>query len=194
MRRAGLCCCRMRKTVLTLISACLLANSSVAVPAAQHMYRWTDTNGVVHYSDRPAPGAQRMDTPSIPKSSPDTPANKKPRVASSSPSVTLPAAPAARERGGCEITEPAQGQVFVSATSVVIAFRGPPETSAALLLNGTRSDAAVNSTSIAVSPIARGTYSATVIFNSPGGQALCQTAAVTFYVRQPSILRPAGRT
>lgn len=48
----------MDKRVFSLILACLLAPMAFA-----QAYRWVDENGVVHYSDRPQPGAEEVELP-----------------------------------------------------------------------------------------------------------------------------------
>lgn len=52
----------------TLLCCCLL----LALPvSANEIYRWVDDNGVVHYTDRPREGAERL---TIRTASPSTPA------------------------------------------------------------------------------------------------------------------------
>jgi hypothetical protein len=59
----------MSKRLFFGISALLLAGSIVAEEA----YRWVDADGVVHYSDRPEPGAQAIELPTYqPPSGPAT--------------------------------------------------------------------------------------------------------------------------
>ena len=78
----------MLKQVFVGISTLLLAGLVFA-----QAYRWVDENGVVHFSDRPEPGAERIE---LPKSNP-----------SSTPTPTFSAA-ATRSRQATEAeTEPA---------------------------------------------------------------------------------------
>ncbi|MGB5449739.1 MAG: DUF4124 domain-containing protein, partial [Woeseiaceae bacterium] len=39
----------------------ILFGALVASAAHADAYKWTDADGVVHYSDRPEPGAERVD-------------------------------------------------------------------------------------------------------------------------------------
>jgi Domain of unknown function (DUF4124) len=48
----------MRKRLFTLFSALLLTGSALA-----DAYRWTDEDGIVHYSDKPHEGAERVVLP-----------------------------------------------------------------------------------------------------------------------------------
>lgn len=60
----------MSKRLFFGILALLLAGGLVAEEA----YRWVDADGVVHYSDRPEPGAQTIELPTYePPSGPATP-------------------------------------------------------------------------------------------------------------------------
>ena len=60
----------MYKRLFTGFTALLLAGGL----AAEEAYRWVDEDGVVHYSDRPAPGAEQVQLPTTrPSSGPSTP-------------------------------------------------------------------------------------------------------------------------
>src|SRR5579885_1213618 len=52
---AGLCSISMRRLLVTII---LLASGTAF--AATTVYRWVDEQGVVHFSDQPHPGAQKL--------------------------------------------------------------------------------------------------------------------------------------
>lgn len=60
----------MRRLPLILIS--LLAFTSMV--AADTLYKWVDDQGNVHYSDKPQPGAQKIEIPKAPTFTPATPA------------------------------------------------------------------------------------------------------------------------
>lgn len=48
------------KTRFPLLACCLLAFAVQAQESKVQMWKWTDSNGVVHYSDVPAPGAVQI--------------------------------------------------------------------------------------------------------------------------------------
>jgi hypothetical protein len=166
------------------------AASDSAAPAANGptgaghtMYRWVDKNNTVHYSDRPQPGAQAVPVQSSQTySAPKAPA---PVVARSpSPASSGPPAPT------CGITSPTADQAFPNAQSVTISYRGPSGGQAELLLNGESKQTLPAGQAFTISPVPRGTYSATVAITSDTGAALCRTPPVTFHVTQPSLLSP----
>ena len=76
--------------------------------------------------------------------------------------------------------------------SVMISYRGPNDGTAQLQLGGTSSQVltAPAGQAFTIAPIARGTYTATVTITGESGAELCRTQAVTFHVRQPSLLAP----
>jgi Domain of unknown function (DUF4124) len=148
--------------------------------AGQTMYRWVDKDKTVHYSDRPQPGAD-----SVPVQSTQTySAPKAPPVAVRN--TAAPAPPVA----SCAITSPTSDQVFPNAQSVTVSYTGPKGGKAELLLNGASRQTLPAGTAFSISPVPRGSYSATVAITSDTGAALCRTPSVTFHVTQPSLLSP----
>ncbi len=63
--------CRVRRAAIPLAVACAFAILCAAVPAGAALYKWTDANGRVVYSDQPPPGDVKVDT----IASPPPPAN-----------------------------------------------------------------------------------------------------------------------
>jgi len=150
--------------------------------AGQTMYRWVDKNGTVHYSDRPQPGAEAVPVRSSQTFS--APAAPPPMVRRAAASTPPPVA-------SCVITAPTADQVFPNAQSVSVSYTGPKGGKAELLLNGASRQTQPAGSSFTISPVPRGTYSATVAITSDTGAALCRTPSVTFHVTQPSLLSPA---
>lgn len=182
----------MHRKRFTLTRAGLIAPLAALLPvlalhsssAQAQAYRWVDKNGTVHYSDQPVPGAERVDLP--PAQGYKAPPAPPVRV------TTAPAAGAASTKMTCAITSPAQDETFPNDRSVTVSYRGPEGYFANLYLNGARVDAQSAGTSLVVTPIARGTYQAAVVFSNTGsGAEVCRTPTVTFHVRQPSLLSPA---
>ena len=149
--------------------------------AGQTMYRWVDKDKTVHYSDRPQPGADSVPVQSSQTySAPKAPATI---VRSAAASAPPPVA-------SCVITAPTSDQVFPNAQSVSVSYTGPKGGKAELLLNGASRQTLPAGTAFTISPVPRGTYSATVAITSDTGAAVCRTPAVSFHVTQPSLLSP----
>jgi Domain of unknown function (DUF4124) len=152
--------------------------------AGQTMYRWVDKDKTVHYSDRPQPGAESVPVQSTQTyAAPKAPATT---VRSATPSSAPPVA-------SCVITAPTADQVFPNAQSVTVSYTGPKGGKAELLLNGASRSTQPAGSAFTISPVPRGTYSATVAITSDTGAALCRTPSVTFHVTQPSLLSPVRR-
>jgi hypothetical protein len=177
-------------------SAAPSAEPAPAPPAASpdggggggKLYRWVDKDKTVHYSDRPQPGADALDVKPAQTYSAPAPA----AATNAARSTGREANGAARPRASCGITSPTQDQVFPNVQSVMVSYRGPNDGTAQLQLGGTSSQSlsAPAGQSFTISPIARGTYTATVTITGEAGSELCRTQTVTFHVRQPSLLSP----
>ena len=149
------------------------------------MYRWVDKDNTVHYSDRPQPGAE-----SVPVQGPQT--YSTPRPPTPATRTRTAGSPAAPPPPSCGITSPTFDQVFPNPQSLTISYRGPFGGTAQLQLSGTLSEtrSAQAGQSFTISPIPRGTYTATVTISGEPGTPPCVTPPVTFHVRQPSVLSP----
>lgn len=167
-----------------LLSLALLVAHGAAVAET---YRWVDSKGVVHYSDRPQPGAEKVDLPSAQTYQ----APARPAPAASTP-LRSDAAATQEAPVRCAIVSPRPDEVFVNVPSVTIGASGPLDAAARLELNGSPWTPPQGGSPMTVSPIARGTYSAVVVYRGSAGRDVCRTPAVTFHVRQPSVLSPAS--
>jgi len=169
-----------------LIASATLA--AFAAPAAV-VYKWTDGDGVVHYSDQPVPGAETIATAGAS-------ANGISAGGFAGPGIAPPQRPGA----GAAITalaieSPAREQVFFNDDVVSVRLRvepglQPTQTITWVLNGQPLTDQGPRSLSFGLQSLARGTYviAATVTDASTG---VSQTAdSVTFYVRQPSELAP----
>ena len=178
----------MRHWQLTLV--CLLAG--VACQAAA-VYKWTDADGVVHYSDQPTPGAEKIQT-----------GYSATRGGSTTPAVT-PATPKAAEKrrnltSALEyeefaIVSPTQNQTFFGDTAVTVKLHLVPELRANQAitwnLNGkVLDDQAPDATLFTLDNLPRGSYSlaATIVDQTTGESASAET--ISFVVQQPSVLAP----
>ena len=172
----------MRRHLLTIILA-----SQVLAPAlaATTVYRWVDEQGVVHFSDQPHPGAQKMHV----EDAPTFPAPQIPHTPSAAP---------ATEQGptaSCAIESPSDQQNLMNTYSVSGSIRLPDRLDAddrvVLMLDGkVLAGAAELSGAFHIPEIDRGAHTLAAQVQSPGGQVICQTPQITFYVQQPSLQNP----
>jgi hypothetical protein len=152
-------------------------------------YRWTDADGV-HYSDQPHTGAEKivLGTPQTYSGS-----DAAPTTAASTPRR-------ARNDDGfhydsCSIVQPAQDQVLIDVESVTIAVQPRPAKRSTdhieLSVDGQSLPVgSPDQQEFKISPIDRGTHIVAATIRDGDGKNLCQSSAISFHVRQPSILAP----
>lgn len=185
----------MRSWMFTLM---LCGHVAAAAAGVTTYYRWVDANGVTHYSDRPRPGAERIDL------SPAQTYQASPRNMSAGTSAQ-PAATGAATRGDqtarsyarCEIGTPLDDVALVNVNSVSASVRLEPQLRAGdrvtMVLDGKAVQEPGSSTSFTLEPIHRGTHSLLARVEDAEGRLLCETPTIRFHVRQPSLLQPNRR-
>ena len=156
------------------------------------VYKWTDAGGVVHFSDQPVPGAERIVTSGMPTRGvsvgpSNPPPNPPRRQGATGPGVTTLA-----------IESPAKEQVFFNDDVVPVRLHVEPELQASQsvvwTLNGkTLSDQPPSAVSFALQGLPRGTYVVSATVNDATTGSSQSTDGVTFYMHQPSELMPQHR-
>jgi Domain of unknown function (DUF4124) len=165
--------------------------AAFAVQAAV-VYKWVDADGVVHFSDQPSPGAEKIFTSSS-TSAGSAPAARPP---AGSQAVSPSAGTATAGLGYSEfsITSPANDQTFfgddVIAAHLNLAPPLKPHQSIAWHLNGKQLDAAPDAVAFPLPHLDRGTYALAATITDQGTGESQNSNSVTFYVRQPSALAP----
>ena len=168
----------------------LFALSLLAGTVAQAVvvYKWTDEKGVVHFSDQPVPGAEKVQTGS-------------PNVShlggvTAPPQPAKPPPPKPQPRLGytdISIVSPTPEQVFFSAGVPVHLSVEPGLAAGHVLtwvLNGAALEPHQGQDQFMIDELPRGTYSLTATITNPETQESTSSAPVTFYVHQPSVLTP----
>jgi hypothetical protein len=164
------------------------------VPLAAHalvVYKWTDAQGVVHFSDQPVPGAEKIFTSSAPGHAGILGQTAGP---SSAPS-TAQKPPTALSGATVAITSPAPQQTFTGEGSVPVALSitpaMKPSWTIAWSLNGAQvPNQAPDAVSFTLTDLARGVYTIEAIVTDPGTGETKSAEAVTFNVMRPSVLSP----
>jgi hypothetical protein len=169
----------MRALLLTITLAALTATANATI------YRWVDEQGVVHYSDQPHAGAEKVQVAA-------------PQVYSAPPPSKTASAPLALQaqasgsQMSCEIDSPTNDQMFMNAHSVSGHVHLPFNTAGlkvVVLMDGqpVNTDASGGFT---IDPVERGTHTLSASVVDPNGQTVCQSQSVTFHVHQPSTQAP----
>lgn len=167
--------------LLILLGACTGAWAAT-------VYKWVDDNGVVHFSDQPNPKAQKIEVAGAQTYGAPAPAAPPPSAAAQPPAAAPPV---------CVIDTPAAGQVFLDTTSVTghvtLAHAGSEGSQTVLRLDGVDISASLGSGgSFALTQVERGEHTLTLQVTDDRGEVTCQGAAVTFSIRQRSVIGGAG--
>jgi hypothetical protein len=154
------------------------------------VYKWTDAAGVVHYSDQPEPGAEKVQTATGAAKAAAAPALSNPD----------PADPDAEKAtlvlgyAQFAVASPTPEQVFFGdePISVNLAVSPALKQNHTLVwnLNGKELQEHANSSLFSLSSLERGTYVIAATVSDPETGQSRSTDNVTFYVRQPSLLAP----
>jgi Domain of unknown function (DUF4124) len=176
-----LCRSRIARGVLALVASAFAVHAAV-------VYKWTDADGVVHFSDHPAPGAERIVTTG--------PARIGTVAAGPNPAAAAPAKPSASASPlSLTIDSPGNEETFTGNQPVKVHLSVTPELKPTQTitwnLNGSPlANQAPDATQFTLDDLARGTYTlgATVVDQSSGESKSAQP--VTFYVMRTSLLSP----
>jgi hypothetical protein len=175
----------VRNVFLVLLLAGVAGTASAAAT-----WRWVDADGV-HFSDQPHPGTEKV-TLAQPQTYPSGPP-----PAGSQPGPRAPSVPAA-QRGpfrydSCKIVQPANDEVLLDPEMVMLRAQVSPSVrqsdQVTLSLDGLAIQGQ-GQLEARIQPAERGTHTAAVTIRDAAGKTLCQSADVTFHVRQASQLAP----
>jgi hypothetical protein len=183
------------RQVATFLLCCVVLTAGAA-----EIWRWKDANGVVHYSDKPMPGAERMGL-SIPV----------PTTGAEQPAQDYSPDEVATEQSGesgprqrpitytaCTVTSPAGNETFrgVQPISVVLDVQPglqPGHSVRVLFDNSPVADWPAEATQYTLAEVFRGSHTLSARILDATGRPVCAGAAITFHLLQESILPPAGR-
>ena len=178
-----------------LLGAALCAAVMIAPAGAEEVYRWVDEAGVVHYSDTPREGAEKVEVRAAQTYSGQAALNATPTARDATPVVesgpvvvyasvriVSPAHDAVAWNTGGELTvevaiEPALN--VAAGHRVMVYLDGAP-------VAGTP----MASTSLKLSGVVRGSYELYATVVDAEGTHLAQSEPITFHVRQTSIQNP----
>ena len=159
--------------------------------AGTTLYKWVDQDGVTHYSDRPAPGAQRVQI-GAPQSYKSPPTATRPQPP--------PTAAPRREVGAAAYTRvaidsPAPGRVFLNegssiGVSAVVEPQLVPGHQLWFVLDSQRVQGKSTTDLAPVLEVGRGEHTIAVTIADEYGNELVTSATVAFVVRLPSVVNP----
>jgi Domain of unknown function (DUF4124) len=167
----------------------IVAGAFAALAAdAATVYKSVDANGVVHFSDQPSPGAQKIVT-SAPNSS-DSNAQPRARPTAPPPSGQQPI-----HYNQVNISAPADGQTFFPDQPVNVSVQTEPPlgpgAQVSWQLNGRElTEWGPTASGGSLANLERGSYTLTCSVTDPVSGESRSSSTVTFNVRLPSLLAP----
>jgi hypothetical protein len=152
--------------------------------SATTLYRWVDAQGVIHFTDTPQPGAQKIEV---------SPAQTFPsnRVAGRESAP----APTGQSYQTCDIAQPSAQQAFYAPEVIGISVRLVPDLrqgdQVSMSVDGRALSSIEGSALDFELPMPdRGAHTLQAVVRDAEGHALCTSPSVTFYVQRPSLLSP----
>lgn len=172
-----------------LLLGCLFALSSHAQDSRREMWVSKDANGVTNYSDRPVPGARKIEIMGVTNPNPTL------VVAEAGPPAAKPGQPAAIEYLSLEIWQPENGASFFNADATVnVRMRSEPEVAAThrlmLYLDGKLVEGAPNALEHNLGNLERGVHSLTAMILDEKGNEKIRSQPRVFHIKQPSTIAP----
>lgn len=173
----------------TVLLGCLLAMAVQAQETRRELWTWKDANGVTQFSDRPVPGAKRVELTGV----------TAPPTAAAAPAVAAPPtrapAKAAVQYQLLEFLQPAQDETFFGAdAAVTVRLRSDPDLAAGdrlvLALDGRRVDGRPDSYEYQLTDLPRGAHSLQAAIVDDQGNTKIRSESRVFHVQQPSVKDP----
>ncbi len=178
----------MKTTPIALLWALLLLAPALA--QAAKVYKWTDDQGNIIYSDSPRPGAEEIEVPTEPAGIVPVPPEKVPpaqeAVSGDGYGTLIVASPS-----NDQIIDDPSGTVTVS-LAVEPPLRTRRGDTVRLSLDGQTLDTRYTGSAIAIPGVPRGTHTLYAEVVDRAGTVLISSAPVTFHVQAPSSEAPAG--
>jgi hypothetical protein len=172
-----------------LLLGCLLAVAAQAQETKRELWTWKDANGVTQYSDRPVPGAKKVELTGV------TAAPSQAAKPAASAPAARPGAAAAVRYQSLEIWQPENGESFFGADATVdVRLRSEPSLASGdrllLYLDGKLVEGAEDSYEHVLANLERGAHSlAAVILDEKGSEKIRSEPRV-FHVKQASVNEP----
>jgi hypothetical protein len=178
----------------------LLSALSVTAASGAPAWTWVDSEGTVHYSDRPVPGARQIELGGAQGfGAPARPASLQPASSTATPPPSEQGAPQAYR--SVTIVSPAEQETLwnIGAMLNVRVQLDPPLQAGHridLVYDGQRRNLNTASTQVTLPDVFRGAHTLQVVVLDDAGAEITRSPPRTFFVQQTSVQNPnsiAGR-
>ncbi len=166
----------------------MLAVLTPLAVAAGSVYKWVDADGVVHYSDQPQPGAEKLEIGTVQTLAMPVPKNA---AGQQKPKEAPKKAPLGLGYTEIKVTSPASGRTFID-EPVPVSLSLSPELQQGHTITWYLNDSPLGETdpSFTLERLDRGSYTLYATIADASGAETVNSPSVTFFVRQPSMLAP----
>ena len=172
-----------------LLLGCLFDLAVQAQDSKRELWTWKDADGVTQYSDRPVPGARKVELSTAAPAAP-------PAVPTGRPDATrrTPAS-AGVQYQSLEIWSPDNGASFFGADAAVnVRMRSEPELASGdrlmLYLDGNMVEGERNAYEYTLTSLDRGAHSITAVILDNKGNEKIRSEPRVFHVKQPTVIAP----
>jgi Domain of unknown function (DUF4124) len=172
-----------------LSSAAAIAADAPDAAGGTTTYRWVDAQGVVHYSDTPQPGAEKLQIqPAQTYQAPTQGAGANGASGASD-------GPGADSYRACRIVQPTGEQSLFSPDHVPVSLQLDPALHADDQVTVTFDGQPLQPTDesglrFRIDSPDRGTHTLAATVRDPSGKVVCSSPPLIFYVQRPSLLSP----
>jgi len=166
----------------------LLVGLLVSAAAMAQAYRWVDADGVLHYSDRPEPGAERVELPEYRRPAPP-PAARRPGAAAGENAASQPA-PAAFRYQNLSVASPAPEETLWNIGGVLnvsLALTPPLQEGHQVRVYFDGSPRTVSGTSFQIDEVWRGVHNIQAEVIDSAGKLMIRSQPNRFYVQQNTV-------
>jgi len=173
------------------VAFCLLTLGAWALPGAvpaTTLYKWVDAQGVVHYSDTPHEGAEKIQISGA-QTFHSTPV---PSAAAPNPA---PGSASTARYSSCSIVEPANDAGLYAPESVAVTVQTTPALQAGDTITASVDGQSLGTLSAGgahfqIPQPERGTHTVTAVVRDSDGTVQCTASPVSFSVQRPSVNAP----
>lgn len=175
---------------MRLIASFLLCSFALNAGAAD-IWRWTDADGVVHFSDQPRPGAVKVNVGPISGPSGSGPVPEPPAEVTSEPERRQPSF----AYSSCVVQSPENDQTFSGVQPITVILAIEPELQdghrVQVYVNGARrTDWPADATNFTLPEVYRGSHTLQARIVDSGNRVLCSAPTVTFHLQQTGLNSP----
>ena len=167
----------------------LLVGLLVSAAAMAQAYRWVDADGIVHYSDRPEPGAERVELPEYRRPA-AAPAARRPGAAAGENATSQPA-PAAFRYQNLSVASPAPEETLWNIGGVLnvsLALTPPLQDGHQVRVYFDGNPILVDGQSFQIQEVYRGVHNIQAEILDAQGRLMIRSSPNRFYVQQNTII------